>query len=302
MKYLFATVIVLALLGFAFKSDIRAAFNGSTDTTVIKEEGEKKNRKKNKEGDGAGVQRSDVRITQQWDLPDILKEVSGITYLDKDRIACIQDENGTIFIYNRTSRKIEKEIPFAGAGDYEGITLNGTTAYVVRSDGRLYEVADLNAAKPVVKEYSSFLNAEYNIEGLCFDGSANRLLLAAKDDKPGQPGYKSIYAFDLSSKTLGREPAYRIDLQHAMLGDGGGKKGFSPSAIGIHPVNRDIYVNDGPKSRLLILDRTGEPKKLVQLGSDFAQPEGITFSPQGDVFISNEGKKGSGNILQVKID
>jgi len=34
----------------------------------------------------------------------------------------------------------------------------------------------------------------------------------------------------------------------------------------------------------------------------FLQPEGITFNAAGDLFISNEGIKQPGNILQVKID
>lgn len=53
---------------------------------------------------------------------------------------------------------------------------------------------------------------------------------------------------------------------------------------------------------LLIMDYSGTIKKLYQLGKDFAQPKGITFSPQGEIFISNEGTKQSGNILKVEIE
>ncbi len=52
---------------------------------------------------------------------------------------------------------------------------------------------------------------------------------------------------------------------------------------------------------LLIMDYSGTIKKLYQLGKDFAQPKGITFSPQGEIFISNEGTKQPGNILKVEI-
>ena len=74
-----------------------------------------------------------------------------------------------------------------------------------------------------------------------------------------------------------------------------------PSALGIHPVTGDLYITDGPKSRLVIMDMSGNVKKLLELGSQFEQPEGLTFSPEGEMFVSNEGVKDAGNILQVAI-
>jgi hypothetical protein len=64
-----------------------------------------------------------------------------------------------------------------------------------------------------------------------------------------------------------------------------------------------MYITDGRNSKLLITDAAGMIKELYQLNtSEFAQPEGITFNAAGDLFISNEGTKQPGNILQVKID
>ena len=50
------------------------------------------------------------------------------------------------------------------------------------------------------------------------------------------------------------------------------------------------------------MDRGGKIKALHPLtGSAFEQPEGITFSPSGEMYISNEGGKGQGNILLVNL-
>lgn len=247
-----------------------------------------------------------ISITQRWDLPKVLTEISGLAYLDQNRFLCIQDEQGTLFIYNTSTASIEKEIPFAGPGDYEGLTLVNQTAWVVRSDGHLYEIDDITAAKPVVKEYSTPLTIEQNIEGLCYDKKNNRLLLAIKDAEPGDTGYKGIYGFDLTSRKLATEPAFKIDLSNAIFSNQKAKKNkndvIMPSAIAIHPISEDIYITDGRKAKLLILGSGGNIKNLYQLNSnEFAQPEGITFQPEGKMFISNEGPKKPANILQVEV-
>ncbi len=76
-----------------------------------------------------------ISIQEKWELPSELKEISGIAYLDEQRFACVQDEQGIVYIYNTAKKAIEQKIPFAGAGDFEGLTLVDKTAWVVRSDG-----------------------------------------------------------------------------------------------------------------------------------------------------------------------
>lgn len=244
---------------------------------------------------------SEVLILQKWDLPPELREVSGIVFLDHQRFACIQDEKGTIFIYNIRSGKIEKEIPFAEAGDYEDIAVKGNLAYVVRADGRLYEV-DMSTSNSSVKEYTTSLTVNHNVEGLCYDKSKDRLLLAIKDEEPSNPGYKGVYAFDLSKKIFINDPAFKIPVQkESKKSEKKENKSIMPSAIAIHPISHEIYITDGPQANLGIMDQAGNFKKMMHLGNDFSQPEGITFSPGGEMFISNEGAKDLGNILKVKL-
>lgn len=285
-------VAVLAIAGFVFKKDVNRFVAGEAETKDVQKG----------ESEHSAYFSGKITIKQKWELPSSLREVSGIAYIDDRRFACIQDEAGTVYIYNTSTGKIEKEIPFTGVGDFEDLVLIGTTAYIVRSDGKLFEV-DINQGKSSVKEYSTPLTAKHNVEGLCFDKKNNRLLMAIKDEEPGKPGYKGIYAFDLEQKKFVKEPAYKIDLGHDVLSSSGNKKqkGIKPSAIGIHPVSGDIYITDGPKSGLLVMDETGNPKMLYKLGKEFEQPEGIAFSPGGEIFISNEGTKQPANIIRIEI-
>jgi DNA-binding beta-propeller fold protein YncE len=245
-----------------------------------------------------------VSISARWDLPQVLLEISGLAYLDQDRFACVQDESGTIFIYNTATKKIEKEISFGPAGDYEGLTVTGPDAWVVRADGQLISVAGFESGKPVVTNYDTHLTIDQNVEGLCYDKANNRLLVAIKDNEPGNVNYKGIYAFDLAARKMPAQPVYKLEMDDPVFAGVARKKSAAimPSAIAIHPVTNDIYITDGRNSRLLILGSSGKSKKLFNLDAgEFAQPEGISFSPAGDLFISNEGKKKPGNILQVSV-
>lgn len=241
-------------------------------------------------------------IIKKWEMPEILKEISGLCYINDNRFACVQDEEGTVFIYNTSQGKIEKEIAFAGPGDYEGVAVAGNFVYVVRSDGHVYEV-DINS-KAKVKEYNTSLTATQNVEGLCFDPNNNRLLLAIKGKDINSDLYKGIYSFELNTKKFIDKPVFTIQLDHDVLREQSAKKknkGIHPTGITIHPKDREIYITDGPGSRLLILDSNGNIKSLFGLGkNDFPQAEGITFDPGGNLYISNEGKKNiNGNIISL---
>lgn len=243
-----------------------------------------------------------VKIVKAWHLPAILKEISGIDVIDSVRLACIQDEMGVVFIYNMATSTIEEQIPFAPAGDFEGIAIVNKSAWVLRSDGKLFEVTSLTTKASPGKEYSTRLTAQQNIEGLCYDKKHNRLLLSIKNAEPGGKNYKGIYSFDLATKTMAAEPAYKINMQQEVV-TGNKKRRFEimPSDIAIHPKTGDIYITDGRNAMLLILDAAGSFKNLYPLNTkEFRQPEGITFYPDGKMFISNEGRKEGGNILKVE--
>lgn len=249
---------------------------------------------------------STVNILTTWLLPNDLIEISGIDWMDTDRFACVQDEAGKIFIFNTRSNKIEQEIPFAEKGDYEGIAVAGGAIYVLQANGSIFEVKGYKNDNPVVKVYNTHLKKKQDAESLAYDEKNNRLLVAVKAIDLNSNDYKGIYAFDLKSKQMAAAPVYKIDLKHKIfqeMNKGKIENSISPSDLAIHPLTGDLYILEGTNPKLLIMDSKGSILSLYNLkGADFPQPEGITFNPEGKMYISNEGSKQAGNILQVELE
>lgn len=230
-------------------------------------------------------------LTKSWALPDSLKEISGMIHLDKNRLICVQDEDGYLFIYNLKTSQLDQKIKFAGGGDYESITKVKDTIYVLRSDGKLFEIKDVFKNKKV-KTYTFEVNSKYNFEGLYYDSQALRLLIAPKYKLKKKYDSKPIFSFDLSSKKFVKKPVYKIQLDHPIFEN---HPEFMPSSLTQCQATKDFYMLDGRHRRLLILDSTFKPLKIYKLNiSELPQPESLSFYTN-KLFISTEADRG---ILQ----
>ena len=239
-------------------------------------------------------------VIDSWKLPSVLDEISGIVWLDDDRMACIQDEVGIVFFYNLKTKKLDGQVKFAGDGDYEGLALMGDNLYIVRSDGEIFEACNFLGENPSYNQYELPLSEKNNIETLLADKKNNRLLLMAKDHEPFDNDGRGIYGYDLETKTLQEKPVLLItskdaDLQKSL-------KKIRPSDIAIHPKTKEIYILQGTKPRILIVSPEGVVKEEYPLNNKvFYQPEGITFSPDGTLYVSNEATGGPPSILKVEL-
>lgn len=258
--------------------------------------------------------------TKIIELRKKLVEVSGLSYISDNEVALIQDEDGTIFFYNMQQKAISRKVFFAKDGDYEDLNVIGDTAYVLRSDGLLYEIANLQGKSKdmVVIKHKTGLTQKNDTEGVCYDALNNQLLIACKGS-PGTEdkykGKKAIYGFNLSTKQLSAEPVALIDISDVdNLAYGTGQNvidkfvkffrktkqnPFNPSGLAIHPLTRDIYMVSSVGNMLVVVDSTGTLINAKRLPTaKFKQPEGIAFDPLGNMYISNEGRNGNGNILK----
>ena len=216
------------------------------------------------------------------ELPEELKEVSGIVYLENDQIACVQDEAGSIYFYDLKSEKITDKRGFAVEGDYEDLAQKGETYYVLKSNGTVYENTELET-----KKFPTELTDADNTEGLCLDASRDRLLIGCKNNK-GDSETKRIYAFSLNDYKLSNSPVIKFKES----------KHFHITALAISPMDNNLYVLSN-SAVLIVLDMSGKLKEKFNLDpSLFNQPEGLSFAKNGDLYISNEAKSGSANIVK----
>jgi uncharacterized protein YjiK len=111
---------------------------------------------------------------------------------------------------------------------------------------------------------------------------------------------RALYELDIKSEKLLEKPFLVIESKDlkAMSGD---KVKFFPSGVAIHPATHDIYVISTKDTKCMAqFSHDGQLKSFTYLDKDLLeQPEGISFDPSGNLYISTEGKHGKpGYIYQ----
>jgi hypothetical protein len=251
-------------------------------------------------------------------LPDTLREISGLTDIDSTTFACIQDENGILFIYDISINNIQKQYNFHIDGDYEGITRVDSSMYILRSDGILFQISNYQSSNFKLDSFKTGIPANNN-EGLCYDPDNNRLLIASKGKIAKGPEYKDkrvIYGFDLKEKLLSEKPVFEFDLQNIKqfatinkidVPTKTKKNGqitepfikFMTSAVAIHPITKKLYLLSASDHLLFIFNFKGEIEYMEPLNPIiFNKAEGITFMDNGDMIITNEGQNKKPTLLR----
>ncbi|WP_026916162.1 SdiA-regulated domain-containing protein [Christiangramia portivictoriae] len=245
-------------------------------------------------------------IVDTWELPSELNEVSGIVYEKNDLMICVQDEDGILFTYDMKARKIINQHKFSYAGDYEALTYLDGSYWIAESNGRLINVIDLDVADQEIE--GTQLDFEYrnNIEGMAAT-SNNKLWITVKDrNLDNSSGYKGVYEYDPASNKLQREPVLKIDYEDPKfdrLKTHNPRKLLRPSDLAIHPTTGELYILDAEFQKIVVTNKQGTIKSIHLLDpAEFEQPEGIAFSSDGRIFISNERVGVPANIREIRFN
>ena len=245
----------------------------------------------------------------RWDLPRELEEISGLSYFKKNKLACVQDEDGDLFIYDLKKEEISRREKFGDRGDYEGVEVIDDTVYVLKSNGNVYYF--LIKAKSIgeVSRLKTDLSSANDAEGLGYFDLKEEVLIACKD-KPGTKKVdieksRTIYRITRPDKKFKKKPRFIIDgksYKEMLEKKGLSRKKhspFMPSGVAVHPSTKDIYVIGTVGKMMIIMSPEGKITDLVPLNPKIHwQPEGICFDPDANLYISSEGRGKKGYILQ----
>lgn len=248
-------------------------------------------------GEHAGY---NIKRPQKVALGKVLNEISGLNfYADSSMLLAIADSKRNIFAINlRTQKLRDFAVKFWEKGDYEDLVKVGSTVYVLISDGTIV------AVPPYVKDNSrstaySFPSPGPNdFESMYFDPAANGLVIICKScaDERGK-GHRTAYRFDLSSRKFDSTAFFEISSDAVKTLIKNDDAAFKPSAAAIHPIEKRLYILSSASHLLVITDLRGKVEEVINLNPDtHPQAEGIAFSPNGTMFISNEAKYGKATL------
>lgn len=238
-----------------------------------------------------------LKPTNEYEMPAVLTELSGISVEPDGTIWCIQDEIGAAFRFDTSTLNLSETLRFTDVGDFEDIVTFGDSLWVLRSDGAIFSM-NTKQFEGSTKRYQHRVQS-LNIEGMAYDQRNNRVLLAAKEPDVNEPeNSKTVYALDLQtsdpiSKLFKIEVAeIETMLKKAMADATIPPIDFQPSAIGVHPITSDIYILSATDRMLAVYTPNYQLKTVCPLpASIYYKPEGLSFSANGNLFIAGEGTK-----------
>lgn len=250
-------------------------------------------------------------------LPKELSDINGLSLSpDGYSLNAINYRDGELHYFNRWDGALERSVRFKRRGKYKGIEAVRNAVFVVKENGTIVHISELESDKPDTETFNTPLNAKYKVQGMTYNPIQNELLLVCQGNGGDDvfDDSKSIYVFDLDSKELLRQPMFLIEDQDIvdylnyfkpkqegdeLFYDLPSSKPFEPSAISIHPKTNDIYVVSAASMQLLILSEEGELLYVEQLDPFlFNHPEGMCFDDEAKLYISSKGSKGeTGKVL-----
>jgi len=237
-------------------------------------------------------------------LPEALDEISGIAYYPKDTsVFAIVDEDGMLFKIPLKNPNAAKQWRFDKRRDYEDVVLIDSTFYVLVSNGDI-ETIKFNGDS-IYTEKSKFPNRSKKInefESLYYNADSNNLVLVCKSCEEDSKKTFSSFSYNFRDPAPAYTPYRVFDALPIAKKLGLEKIHVKASAVAINPVSEDLYVLSSINHFIAVLSKKGAFKELYKLDPGiYKQSEGIAFTSDGDLIISNEyAETGFGELLLLK--
>lgn len=251
----------------------------------------------------------DLNKPEKLVLSDALAEISGISFYAKDSsVFAISDETGYLYKIRLQKGFRTEEWLFDKKRDFEDVVLHDSSFYILESTGNIEKITVVPRSKPdaqdtILNHRSVFpgdnrLKREF--ESLYYDNEYNGFVMICKDCEDDDSKSTTAWLYDpIQDKYT--QSIFKIPVDDVAKKLGVDKVKLRPSAAAINPLTRDVWVVCSVNGLIVVIDHKGNMKDVYTLNTGiFNKPEGITFTPWGDLLISNEaGDKYSSATLLI---
>jgi hypothetical protein len=233
-------------------------------------------------------------------LPGEMNEISGILYnANQNSIVAECDGKGCIYRVSLNNTRSISKWKFGKGKDYEDIVLADSMFYLLKSDGNITGLKFDKLGRIILTDYPFADSSEGNeFEAMYYDTASRNIIFLCKNCPNAADATIPTYAFSIDSGIYRHGEILSLAGIEKDMADEKKIK-IKPSAANINPLTGELYVISSIDKTLVIFDKDQKYKSAYKINAKyFKQPEGLTFSPQGDLFISNEGADvGAANIL-----
>ena len=239
-----------------------------------------------------------VKIT----MPAELNEISGIFYYPKDTsIFAESDASGALYKIFPDKKTVVQKWKFGKNDDYEDLQLVDSTFYILSSKGNIVSLRFFSADSIDVKTFEFPVKGKNEFESLYYDKTTGLLMILCKDCEADKKGSLSEWSFNPVTQVY-NPGLFTMDVTRIEEQVGKKKIRFKPSAAALNPLTNELFIICSIEKVLVVADNNGVVKNIYPLDPGiYKQPEGMAFTPSGDLLISNEfANEGSANILLIK--
>jgi uncharacterized protein YjiK len=231
-----------------------------------------------------------------------LEEISGLSFdATTNSVYAICDDKASLYELSVPDGKVIRKLKFYEGKDYEDLAIVGDTCYVLNSTGNIlsFNYRNGDVADAVVHEIPE--GGKNELEILYRDKGTKNLILICKDCQRDTKKEVSTFIYNTATGHYADGP-FSLDAKGLIEKSEVEKKRFKPSAAAVHPITGELYIISSINQLLVVTSLQGVVKQTYTLDPGlFKHPEGIAFTPSGDMIISNEhGDKGSATLLYYK--
>jgi uncharacterized protein YjiK len=239
-------------------------------------------------------------------LEDNLTRISGISFYPKDSsVFAISDESGSLFKIHSENTNMTSQWKFDKPHDFEDIYLRDSSFYILASNGDIETLKFSQKGDTIYRRKSTFPGADkkkHEFESIYYDEAEEQLIMVCKSCEDDKKSTVSAWSFDPISEAYA--PAkFSLEVKSIAKRLEEDQLKLKPSAVAVNPSTKDLWILASENQILIVTDSKGATKEVYTLDPKlFPQPEGIAFTPWGNLIISNEAgdKYGTATLLIFK--